>query len=84
MTSEQFANRNELLLLVTQRMPFGKYKDSPLCDLPVSYLEWFAKKGFPNGKLGNQLSLLHTIKTNGLDEILTNLRNINANSNRKL
>ena len=23
------------------KMPFGKYKDYFLCDLPVSYLEWF-------------------------------------------
>jgi hypothetical protein len=27
--------------LVTMKMPFGKYKDRMLCDLPVSYLEWF-------------------------------------------
>jgi uncharacterized protein (DUF3820 family) len=27
-----------LLQLVKMKMPFGKYKDRILCDLPVSYL----------------------------------------------
>ena len=36
-----------LLELVQMKMPFGKYKDTLLCNLPVSYLEWFARKGFP-------------------------------------
>ena len=29
-----------LMQLVKMKMPFGKYKDRLLCDLPVSYLEW--------------------------------------------
>ena len=45
-------NAELLLTLVKMKMPFGKYKDRLLCDLPVSYLEWFARKGFPVGKLG--------------------------------
>ena len=63
--------------LVTVRMPFGKYKNRLLCDLPAFYLEWFASKGFPEGKLGTYLSLLHTIKTNGLDHILDELKSMN-------
>lgn len=65
-----------LMDLVTVKMPFGKYKDRLLCDLPVFYLEWFQRKGWPNGKLGIQLATLHEIKTNGLDEILVRLRNM--------
>ena len=42
---------NILLKLVEMKMPFGKYKDRLLCDLPDAYLEWFQRKGFPNGKL---------------------------------
>ncbi len=42
-----------LVQLVTMQMPFGKYKGRILCNLPVSYLEWFNAKGFPEGKLGN-------------------------------
>jgi len=67
-------NPEILLLLVKQKMPFGKYKDRLLADLPVSYLEWFARKGFPEGKLGMLLQTLHVIKSNGLDDILYELK----------
>lgn len=61
--------------LVTTKMPFGKYKDTLLCDLPLSYLEWFKRKsGFPKGKLGMQLETLYEIKLNGLEEILWKLK----------
>ena len=36
--------------IVTQKMPFGKYKDTIIADLPVSYLEWFQQEGMPPGK----------------------------------
>jgi uncharacterized protein (DUF3820 family) len=49
------------------KMPFGKYKETLLCDLPVFYLEWFARKGFPKGKLGVLLATMYEIKLNGLD-----------------
>lgn len=62
--------------LVTAEMPFGKYKGRKLCDLPVYYLEWFASKGFPAGKLGMQLATLYEIKTNGLEEILSGLKKL--------
>lgn len=56
------------------KMPFGKYKGTVLCDLPVSYLEWFAREGFPPGKLGMMLATLFEIKTNGLMYLLDPLR----------
>ncbi|MDP4663213.1 MAG: DUF3820 family protein [Salibacteraceae bacterium] len=65
-----------LMKLVTMKMPFGKYEGKLLADLPVSYLEWFQRKGFPQGKLGEYLSLLHTIKSNGLDDILYKLKRL--------
>ena len=52
-------------------MPFGRFKGSLLCDLPVSYLEWFKRKGgFPAGALGMQLDTVYEIKLNGLEEII--------------
>ncbi len=57
--------------LVTQRMPFGKYKDTIICNIPVSYLEWMASKGFPKGELGMMLNTIYVIKINGLEDILT-------------
>ena len=67
----------KLLLELTQtKMPFGKYKDRILSDLPVYYLEWMATKGFPNGKLGMQLATVYEIKTNGLDDILRQIKKL--------
>lgn len=60
--------------LVITRMPFGKYKGTLLSDLPDFYLEWFARQGFPKGKLGMQLSTVFEIKQNGLHDILTKLK----------
>ena len=31
--------------LVTFKMPFGKYKDTIICDIPSFYLEWFIHRG---------------------------------------
>ncbi len=59
-----------LLDIITIKMPFGKYKGTVLKSLPVSYLEWFARKGFPKNKLGNLLQCLLEIKVNGLEDLL--------------
>lgn len=69
-----------LLALVKMKMPFGKYKGSVLCYLPVSYLEWFQRKGFPSGKLGVLLQTMLEIKMNGLEYLLEPLK---KNSNLK-
>ena len=60
--------------VVTMKMPFGKYKDTLLSDLPISYLEWFQREGFPKGKLGMLLSTVYEIKMNGLGDILVQLK----------
>ena len=61
---------NMLKEIVTMQMPFGKYKGTVLKNLPVSYLEWFSRKGFPKSKLGNLLQCLLEIKMNGLEDLL--------------
>ena len=69
------APNGELLLqLVHMQMPFGKYKGTVLCNLPVSYLEWFQRKGFPKGKLGILLATIYEIKINGLEKLLNPLK----------
>ncbi|MEO7445668.1 MAG: DUF3820 family protein [Ferruginibacter sp.] len=45
-----------LISLVQTKMPFGKYKDQYLYKLPVSYLEWFERKGFSERKTGNAIA----------------------------
>lgn len=67
-------NPQLLIDLVRVEMPFGKYKGTLLCNLPVSYLEWFQRKGFPQGKLGMQLQTMYEIKLNGLEYLLTPLK----------
>jgi len=67
-------NGELLLQLVKMEMPFGKYKGTILCNLPVSYLEWFNRKGFPKGKLGVLLNTMYEIKLNGLEYLLQPLK----------
>ena len=67
-------NPQILVELVSVRMPFGKYKDRVLCDLPEPYLVWFHQKGFPPGKIGVLLSALYEIKLNGLEYLLKPIR----------
>ena len=67
-------NSEHLQLLVTRRMPFGKYKDRLIADLPGHYLNWFAREGFPPGQLGALLALMHELDHNGLSSLLDPLR----------
>ena len=64
----------DLKLLVSWEMPFGKYQGRLIADLPGPYLAWFARKGFPNGDLGRLLALMHEIDHNGLNGLLAPLR----------
>jgi uncharacterized protein (DUF3820 family) len=64
-------------------MPFGNYGPEsyppigvPLYDLPLEYLEWFSKKGFPKGRLGELLRITHQMKADGLDEVFDRFRTI--------
>lgn len=67
----------DLQRLLSVKMPYGKYQGRLIADLPGSYLNWFAREGFPSGDLGRLLALMHEIDHNGLSELLTPLRNSN-------
>ena len=67
-------NPELLMQLVKMEMPFGKYKGTLLYELPVFYLEWFARNGFPKGKLGILLQTVYEIKLNGLGYLLEPLK----------
>jgi uncharacterized protein len=73
-SANSLLNPQILLKLTTVRMPFGKYKDYILCDLPETYVVWFHEKGFPGGELGMLLSTLYEIKLNGLEYLLKPLK----------
>jgi len=73
-TSRLMLNPEILTELVTVKMPFGKYQGYTLCNLPEPYLVWYNQKGFPKGKLGQQLATLYEIKLNGLEYLLEPLK----------
>jgi uncharacterized protein len=52
------------------KMPFGKYKGYYVTDLPDFYLVWFRNKGFPPGKLGKAMGIMHELQSNGYPDEL--------------
>ena len=66
-------DQTQLIEAINQTMPFGKYAGRKLLHLPEPYLVWFNQQGFPAGKLGEQLALIHEIKVNGLESMLSPL-----------
>ncbi len=64
----------QLELLLTREMPYGKYKGRVIADLPGNYLNWFAREGFPKGEIGRLLALMQEIDHNGLSSLLDPLR----------
>ena len=63
-----------LIKLAHTKMPFGKYKDYYLIDLPEHYVVWYYNKGFPKGELGQQLALVYELKLNGLEVLIRNIK----------
>lgn len=63
-------DQQALVEAINQTMPFGKYTGRKLLQLPEPYLVWFHGKGFPEGKLGQQLALIYEVKLNGLEAML--------------
>ena len=72
--SELQSDPTQLLKLAQYRMPFGKYSNRLLIDLPEPYVIWFANKGFPEGELGTMMRIVHEIKINGLESLFEPLR----------
>lgn len=73
----------DLPLLLNRSMPYGKYKDRLIADLPGHYLAWFAREGFPPGEIGRLLALMHEIDHNGLRHLLDPLRRPSASGSTR-
>ncbi len=71
---EPVFDANVLLKLARTRMPFGKYAERRLIDLPEPYVVWFSRQGFPEGELGQLLQAVYEIKVNGLEYLFDPLR----------
>lgn len=63
-----------LLKLARYRMPFGKYANKLLVDIPEEYFLWFSKKGFPQDDLGLYMAMMLEIKLNGLEYLFDPLK----------
>lgn len=63
-------NPEHLVELANYKMPFGKYKDQYLVNIPDYYYTWFSQKGFPDGKLGRMMQEMNEIKINGLEALI--------------
>lgn len=64
----------DLIKLVTWKMPYGKYKGLTLCDLPEHYVGFIALKMLPQGELGQLILLLNEMQINGLMGLLNPLK----------
>ena len=69
----EIPNKSHLIELANYKMPFGKYKDEYLVNLPEAYYVWFKQKGFPQGKLGRFMQEMHELKIDGLEGLLRKL-----------
>lgn len=74
MEKNKLQNQKYLIDLSKMKMPFGKYKGRFLIDLPEDYIVWYHNKGFPKGKLGQQLELVYELKISGLEDIVREIR----------
>ncbi len=72
----EYSAQDILLGIVRTPMQYGKYKGTLLMNLPVHYLEWIQRNGFPKGKLGQQLETLYEIRLNGLEHLLQPLKHL--------
>jgi uncharacterized protein len=67
-------DEEKLLKLARYRMPFGRYKERRLIDLPEEYVIWFKQKGLPEGELGEMMNIVYEIKLNGLEYLFDKIR----------
>ena len=67
-------DKNILIELAHYKMPFGKYKNRFLVDIPEYYYTWYRQKGFPKGKLGSMMMQMYDIKVNGLEGLIKNIQ----------
>lgn len=71
---ELFGDKQLLIKLSKAKMPFGKYKDTYLSDLPEYYMIWYKNKGFPEGQIGEMMAAVYELKLNGLEYLLQRIR----------
>lgn len=69
-----YADPHLIFKIASYRMPFGKHSKMLLIDLPLAYLNWFSKKGWPHGELGELMRIVQETKADGMDHFLERIR----------
>ena len=64
--------------LTNYQMPFGKHSKTLLIDLPLTYLNWFSRIGFPRGELGELMRVVHDVKSGDMEHLFENIRTLQA------
>jgi len=64
-------------------MPFGKHANTLIIDLPLTYLDWFSKQGFPQGALGELMRIVQETKHDGMEHLFDSLRDSKPQVNKK-
>ncbi len=76
MSDDLFESEQEILLgkmakelkeIGQTEMPFGRFSGRKLYDLPAEYLNWFQFHGWPKGRLGHLMQIVHQMKVDGAD-----------------
>ena len=57
----------DLLEISRTVMPFGRCQGRKLHELPAEYLQWFAARGWPKGRLGQLMQMVYQMKADGSD-----------------
>jgi len=75
----------QMRMIARTRMPFGRYgpkefppRGIPIYDLPLEYLAWMQRRGFPKSPLGELLQVVYEIKSTGAGEVFEPMRRQNG------
>ena len=59
-------------------MPFGRCAGRYLHELPAEYLQWFATRGWPKGRLGVLMQMVYQMKADGSEVAFDPFRSADA------
>jgi len=75
----------QMRVIERTRMPFGRYgpdhfppRGVPIYDLPLEYLVWMERRGWPKSPLGELLQVIYEIKAAGAGEVFEPMRRRNG------
>ena len=74
-----YGDPNLIFKLGNYRMPFGKHSNVLIIDLPMTYLDWYFKKGFPQSELGELMRIVHETKLGEMEHFLDGVRKKHPN-----